>query len=317
MNSLVRVAVIGAFVACKTKEPQPLVDSGAPDVLPSASAAATVTDPVADSIAFLIRLDKLMEGYVPAVPLRDNAHLLRCLTTHALENDPELRSAGNVLISRREKALKERDRKIQQLYVLSTRIDIDWASKRVLIPEIKSCWADGILQYDECCGADGECGPQGWRVDVPAERRFLYSQAKEPPTTPPELMVRVESAKLKPLERFSCLVEDVRTESMLTLVANGEPDVFSERTLSFAMVDCEAPKPMLISLRVSGDVRSLNAGDVVSIPLANSHRPEGAVLKIPDDRRLRWIVDGDITELRVDHAASCPPITEIVAASKK
>lgn len=107
--------LIGAVtgVACKSN-PSPgeldrfidrrLADRGiAP--LPESSASlsapkppATQGDPVAQSLAFLEKLDDLMKDFKPELPvIEDKSDLLRCVTSSAMQTNPDVRKVAAAL----------------------------------------------------------------------------------------------------------------------------------------------------------------------------------------------------------------------------
>lgn len=310
-------------VACKG-EPPVVMDAAAPVVVVDA-APRRPPDPVGDSLAFLAKLEKLMDGYVPSLPPSEtDANLLRCVTSRALTSDPALKSAGDKLITKRDKARKERDKALAELYALSFRIDHDWRTKKRDIPAVYGCCDtdDGKKNLGNCetsYSAAG-CNSVGglWAVVVPADTgKYVYTRTTQAPTSPPEVMTSIQDAKLEIPARFACKVDDVGSEKMLTLAPTDDPNTFTEKTSQFWIVSCAAPSALEVVLRISGDLATINAGDVVSVPFAAAHRPEGVLLKTAGERTLRWTVDADATALTVDVAATCPSVSEIVAAAKK
>lgn len=323
-----------ALVECKPG-PANEVDAGVvvktqPDV-----AAPEPVDPVVASLAFLAMVDKLMDGFVPALPASaDDTDVLRCVTTRALDSDPKLKAAGEKLVARRNKALKEREKRMQELYALSFRIDYDWQTKKRDIVAVYACCdtPDGVQNAGNCDSSysAGECQQAMglWAAIVPADiGKYLYTGSVQPPTTPPELMRRVQKAGLTIPARFSCRVDDETTERMVGLTPSANADAFVEKNQEFTIVDCTAPTGLDVVLRLSGAAPNLNSGDVVSVPFAIDatapgltlavHRPDGVLLRTMGERRLRWTVDADATGLTIDVPAACPTVSDILSTAKK
>jgi hypothetical protein len=197
-------------------------DAELTDALAVAPAAQT-TDPVADSLRFLAKLDTLMADYVPNVALAvDNTDVLRCVTTRQLDRDAKLKAAGQKLVSKRKAAAQDREKRLRELYGVAFRIDYDWRTKRRDILAVMGCWFDNFADDsawvdDTYC--DGSNGNLVRRVRSPADLgKFVYSQSTDAPSTQPELMARIDAAHLQVPARFHCRVEDVSTERMTTLV---------------------------------------------------------------------------------------------------
>jgi hypothetical protein len=309
----VLLGVVGCNKTDATKQPEP-VDATVAVI----DAAAVPVDPVVDSLAFLATLDKLMSGFVPDLPASANdTDVLRCVTTHALASDPKLKAAGQSLVAKREKAQKAREKRLRYLAALSFRIDLDWRTKKNVVPDVGACagYEDLTNDHDDCLQNTGGT----WVIVVRGEPEgYLYSNDRvAPPVSPPELMVRMDSESIAIPARFSCRVEDVSDESMTTLVAGKVADVFTQQSRRFSIIDCEAPRGRDVVLRVSGEMPNVNTGDIVSLPLANTRRPEGVLLKTMGDEELRWTIDGDGSSLTIDKAAICPSVSDILSTAKK
>jgi hypothetical protein len=312
--------------------------------MPSASAAASASsavpqgplpDAAAASLELLSSFNRLMEGYEPAPPPAENKDdALRCATDQAAKSD---KSLGEVVAKARaareaaEKARRvvERDFR-ERVRPLNHRIDYDWRTHGRKQPAQYGCWAfssgGGTVPgwvtrpgYDrsasDCAAFSRTAGNFGyaietdWRVRVPeGPFRFTYSETTDAPTMPPELMRRIDLAKLAVPERFVCRVENVRPSD------------------SFAVVLCRAPLEPAPVVRLTGDAPSINIGDVVSVPLRDARRdPDGVLLKwdggaalrVPKGAPLRWTLDADGQNVRVEQAAVCPTRDEIRTALEK
>ena len=125
---------------------------------------------------------------------------------------------------------------------------------------------------------------------------FLYANSETPPTQPPEMMRRMETGGVKAPARFSCRVEDVIPEG------------------TAKSIRCSSSR-VPVSLRIAGDVKAVNAGDLVSVPLAGTKRdPDGVLFKSNPMKNGGWIVDADAASLTVDAAATCPSMDEVLAS---
>jgi len=281
-NGIAIVSLLTAVLACKPEQ-SVVADAGAASEPSSVEPVASSgpVDPVEASLAFLTTLDKLMEGFVPSLPPMDtNTNVLRCVTSQALTSDPTLKAAGEKLVARRDKSRKEREKLLRDLYALSLRIDYDWQIKQRSIPAVMGCWYDqDWVESDYCLPGHGA----QWAVQVPADpAKYVYSQTATAPTVAPELMSRIRRANIVVPTRFSCRVDDVSAEKRTSLVADKTAGMFVQKgQLPFWIVSCAAPSGLDVVLRVSGDIASLNVGDVVSLPLLERASSRGCP---PQDR---------------------------------
>lgn len=299
----------------------PQLDASAPKSANSSLSSAVDADPVAASLAFLGHLDALMKDYRPSLPpVEDEGDILRCVTTEAAQSNAELTKAKATLNAHTAAAKKERARReddfYKTIYPVAFRIDLDWRTRKTApVPATWRCfntsfngywdirvgtWAPATGQFQTKEGCDNHYGFE-WRQFTPARPAvYLYSNSETPPTRPPELMRRLETAKLAVPQRFSCRVADVT--------------LLGERRL----VKCHGTSTA--ALRLSGAPGStLNVGDEVSVPLADTHRdPDGVLIRIPQPgSEAVWTVDADVATLRVDRAAKCPRVEEITSALGK
>ncbi len=287
--------------------------SGSSSANSASSAPSSEDGPAAASLKFLARLDKLMEDYAPT----DKESLLRCVTSDALKSTPELKKAS-------ESVQQERKRKAEEfystVYPLAFHYDLDWQTRGAKSPPVFGCWVVTTLAgHSQTQATDGswdnttkpECsgkhtsGPAWahdtfeytWKVKQPeGQFVFRYTGIDKPPTQPPELMHRMEAASIKPLPRFSCLVDDVVSEK------------------EHKTVKCVSSMTTA-SLRITGELKPINTGDLVSVPLAATKRdPDGVLFKHDPRNKGDWVVDADAASLTVDAAATCPSMDEILAS---
>jgi hypothetical protein len=284
--------------------------SGAP-AAPGASAppAPSATSPSDDaagaSLAFLARLDKLMADYKPNLPvIDDKSDVLRCITSDAANADTDVKKVASVLKKRKEAAKRERESKEREfydvVYPLAFHYDLDWATRtppgKEAVPSVQptqptyrpapptyGCWVPRFRDFlpgadEKFCTSQAPRGSD-WRLRPAAPpvlltpgsagspgraALFTYTNSATPPTQPPELMSRMDAAGIKLPLRFACRVEDVVAEH-------------ERRTIT-----CRSSAARPIRLRISGELRSPNVGDVVSVPLADTKRdPDGVLFEIP------------------------------------
>jgi hypothetical protein len=335
---LLLVASIGSVVACKptSVDVSPLVDarlnelglapspsaSSDPRVLPKLPAVAKVEDPATESLRFLAKLDRLMNDYVPDTPVvSDPSDVLRCVTSLVLQKDEKLKSANQTLSRKREAIVKERQKRLRALYALSFRVDQEWATKKRIEPPVFGCCDDDGSNCEKWPAGADSCAYEGglWRaMTAPGPDKFVYTDSTEPPAAAPELMARVTKAGLVLPDRFTCRIADVTIEKMSALVLGKAPtDPYVPTTASFGVVDCVSERGMQVIVRLTGDMPQLSAGDLVSVPFANTQRPEGVLLKTAGERELRWTVDAVAETVRVEQRAQCATTEEILAAAKR
>lgn len=279
---------------------------------PSASAKNANDDPAAASLAFLVRLDELMKDYAPQLPAVDNkSDVLRCVTSDAAKS-PDLQKVASALKQQTEAAKQERKRKesefFSSLYPLAFHYDLDWQTRKgAAIPPTHGCGEsegkiDNIMWLEGIDANDCRSHAPNWTWRLRTSGRppwFTYTGSETPPTQPPELMRRMAAANINAPPRFSCRVDDVVTEK-----DRKEIKCVSSGTVT--------------SLRVSGDLKAVNAGDLVSVPLAaTKHDPDGVLFKNVAVKNGGWVVDVDGVSLTVDAAATCPSMEEILATLGK
>jgi hypothetical protein len=181
--------------------------------------SASPDDPVAASAAFLEALDGLMEDYKPSLPVAvDGTDILRCVTTEAASANEQIRKAKATLRKEIERSRQERRRKEREFYdsayPLAFHIDLDWKTRLgKAVPPTYGCFCSehGWHDSDESrCSFD----LNDWKVRSPGRPPlFLYSNSETPPSRPPELMSRMETAGIKLPARLSCRVDDVLVDS--------------------------------------------------------------------------------------------------------
>lgn len=307
-------------------------DASASASAPSATPRQAPADAAAASLELLASFDRLMEGYEPSLPpVEDKTDVLRCTTDLAVKSDKDLGQLAAKAQADRTAAEKvrrgaERDFR-ERVRPLNNRIDYDWKTHGGKQPAQYGCWAfspgGGMAPgwvtrpgYDrnagDCADFARTAGNFGysiqtdWRVRVPEGAfKFTYSQTTEAPTAPPELMRRIDLAKIAIPGRFACRVDNVKPSD------------------SFAVVLCQAPADPAPLVRLSGELPNINVGDLVSVPLRDARRdPDGVLLKWDGGSAfrkgkvaaLRWTVDSDGKSVKIEQAAACPASSEIRAA---
>lgn len=347
---LVAVPITGCGRATTQDEVSRMVDQRLAErgLAPAASASATPaassaapTDAAAGSLAFLDQLETLMSGYKPEPPAtHDTGDALRCVTTEAFEVDAKLREARSKLARRLDEAAKARADQERafwtSVYPVAFRIDYDWQTRKTAeVPPVSGCfntvvpnqggygpggngffpgWAPRLKTQEECEGYGG--GDFHWRVKVPGRPSvFLYSGTNDPPTAPPELMRRMTAAGTVTPRRFSCRVADA-------VPAPGR-----------TTIKCE-PREGGPQLRMAGESKRVNVGDLVSVPLADVKRdPDGVLLRVPVTQRAStprstrssedaggpkgrfvWMIDADWSSATVEQPVSCPSIDEVLSS---
>ena len=283
-----------------------------------ATPAPRTDEPVAASTAFLARLDDLMKDYKPELPeIEDKSDVLRCVTTDAAKNNPEIGKAIASMRSQSAVAKEDRRRRAKEFYdtayPLAFHVDYDWATRKTLaIPATYGCWNTNsaqdhtggnlffrgwaaLLETKESCESYSG-GEFVWRVKVPARPSvFMYSNSEAPPVLP-EMMRRMEAAAATVPTRLSCRVDDVIAEQ-------------ERRTIR-----CRSAGTAL-QIRTSAALAALNIGDVVSVPLADTRRdPDGVLHKNVTAKVPLWTADADAATVTVDSAAKCPSLDEIQSA---
>jgi hypothetical protein len=200
---------------------------------------------VAASISFLDRLDELMKGYEPDLPsVVDNTDSLRCVSAYSAQNEPRLKDIAARAAAEKKASLAARDKGRREfrsrVRPLNFRIDYDWKTRGAKSPAVYGCWATSrYFQADWVTNRFGESAEtcanyaavafgggaveSDWRVKIP-EGSFLYTytQSKDPPNDPPELMRRIVAANVKPPERFACRVADVQPAGDRVVVRCGD-----------------------------------------------------------------------------------------------
>lgn len=303
----------------------------------SMTPAGPPTDPAAASLAFLDQLEDLMRNYKPELlATHDAADPLRCVTTEAFDVDPQLRATRSKLTRRLDETAKNRSDQERlfwaSVYPVAFRIDYDWKTRKTseILAEY-GCfnqpgpqwggqgngfypgWAPRLKTKEACEGYGG--GDFHWRIKGPGKPSvFLYSGTADPPANPPELMRRMTAAGLATPQRFSCRVADAAPASGRTIIK------------------CE-PRAGGSQLRMAGESKRVNVGDLISVPLADVRRePDGVLLRVPTQRssttrssyssddsaasrgRFVWMVDADWSTATVDASASCPSTDEVLSA---
>jgi hypothetical protein len=258
---------------------------------------------------FIRQLSKLMEGYDPKLPvIQDDTNVLECASTAAYKNDQSLVVAAKVLSSDVERARKNQNRikrNFERRRFLQYRIDLNWEQR---VASQASAWrctegSDWIDSADTCRYYDGDwyqiISDAFGNDEYDAVGQHLYSRDTIP--QPPELMKRMEAAQMVPVERLHCRVTDI---------------VYGpEREGSPQLIQCDGD---VLRLRVFGAASLAHIGDVLSAPLAGTHRnPEGVLAKTAG-RDAYWRLDLPGSDLKVESSVACKSDEQIglVALSK-
>ena len=298
-------------------EARGLVPSASASARPSASASAKAPRPdrVAASAAFIASVETLMHDYQPTLPpVEDKTDDLRCVTTDALKSNADLAKVKASLVAKVDAARRARDQKASEffakVYPVGFRIDYDWKTRKTEpVPGISDCfnattgkWTRGLTATTCADNPYSSMFQFEWRVKVPGTPAlFLYSNSETPPDQAPEMMRRIETAKLKVPKRFSCRVADVLPETPRRIVR------------------CESTGTPT-AVRVEGEVPPLNVGDVISAPLAETRRDPDGVLsrqRLAAKKAEMWVLDAAANDVVIDVPASCPSIQDVLTSANE
>lgn len=309
---------------------------------PLSSASKPTGDPnpqVAASMSFLRQLDELMKGYEPELPqVVDNTDTLRCVTSYASQTNPTLKRISSTALADRERSRKAREKARSEFMVksapLAYHIDSKWATRGSRSTAAFGCYSTAVEVRH---GTDFRCTPEDYPaqwIDIDnqaecesyhrifyacfvsaqwkqktAEGPFLYTYSGRPeaPSSPPAIMQRMEAAGIRTPDRFACRVRDViAREPWKVVLCDGQPET--------------AP-----IIRLANAPSSIpNVGDVVTVAIDPARDPDGAVFRwslpaVPKGPAMRsssgvWTVDADGATLKVDDAAKCPSLDDIVSS---
>jgi hypothetical protein len=315
-----------------------VLPTGAPSTAPSASSKPHGRMREAEFGAFLGLLDDLMKDFRPALPaLKDTSDVLRCLTTDAVDSDTDLKRAVMASSNRLRNLKRDQKRKEQEFlakaWPLAHHLDYDWQTRGqkqeatsacfvqsefiegnytgvggplCFEDELENGWHDGLTEA--ACSALARRKYVCHRVSAEWKQRtsegkfiFTYSGTETAPAHPPELMARVDRAKMEVPKRVFCRVADV--------IPLGDKK----------LAVCKSSRPDAPVVRIASPTSSLHVGDLISAPLAGIRRdPDGVLFKM--DRRIdgkkqsAWAVDAAGEAIKVEETAACPGREEIVRA---
>lgn len=279
------------------------------------------TSGVAETAEFLAALTRLMADYHPAPQAAAEPNdPLRCLTSEAVETEAELKPVAAKVRQRRDADMRERERLKREFYGtaygLQFRIDESWSTRIASVVVPGGCWAEcGRCGYgtEQMCGdpsskaaceADPHCvwkesykDSGGYASSIRDSGRYSRSSR----LAPPAMMTQMEREGVKAPARFHCLVVDVKREA------------------DNLRVTCESGADEKSMILLHGAPPKLNAGDIVSVPLAGEKRePEGVLFKrnVQTGRPSTglWVVDADAASMRVVAAATCPSMQDVVSS---
>lgn len=368
--------------------PQPGTSASA-SATPVSSASRPTEDPnpqVAASMSFLRQIDELMKGYQPELPqLVDSMDNMRCISSYVAQTEPRLKGIASKAAADRKASLaaieKTKREFRDKVRPLNFRMDYDWKTRGAKSPAVYGCWiftpsqanwaTRGNESADDCSAWAAALDRGGhyisvgseWKVKLP-EGSFIYtySQSKDPPNDPPELMRRAGTANLTPPARFACRVADVlptgervvvrcevtgsaatswlspegldrgqEHDGVRTARAHRSAQLGRHRRWSApapsspTTPDVDPDSAMAIAsryppvIRLTRGIPQVNIGDVVSVPFGDTKRdPDGLLLlwnpTAPKGNAV-WTIDADGAALKVEQAAKCPSIDDIVSAT--
>lgn len=255
----------------------------------SASAAAPKVSPEQATMALVVKLEEIMRSYQPELRDADgSADAFRCITSEATAKEETLAKLRPII--RRRLTSDGVAKKAHITDPKAFRIDFDWRTRmNKPIPAEFGCFNATYGRWTNIASPDF-CAHNPysydvdfvWKVQVPAkEPTYTYTGTTTAPTKPPELMRRMESGGIALPQRAFCRVADVSTKGGARVVACGKADV-------------------PLRFRITGGP-VINAGDLVSVPVAGARRdPDGVVFKDEDG----WTIDADGGALSLDFAPS-------------
>ncbi|MBF93683.1 MAG: hypothetical protein CMH58_00780 [Myxococcales bacterium] len=298
------------------EEAQSLVDQRIQAILAAERQGQKRRDDFEDSsdgtLAFLHRLDGLMLNYRQQAPeFLDPANPLRCTTDAQMTKNRALRNVEKDLSRRIEGGRIANMEALQlwreQVYPINYRIDVDWAkrkghkwvSKKACLAPDQQWYRSSDAVNRGCCADQAACEdllkgewlPHGYTLE-PDTKSYLYSASNEP--WKPELMQRMTEAKVGTQGRFYCKISDV--------MLGDEAD----------WIHCQGRQPAhRIQFRpktLSSMAHRLHRGDAVSVPLAKTSRPQGALYLLYVNDDYAWVADGDdgAAMKRHQREKSCP-----------
>lgn len=264
------------------------------------------------TLAFLHRIDGLMLDYRQQAPtFLDPANPLRCTTDAQMEKTRSLRQVERDLARRIEggriAGMEALQKWREVVYPVNHRIDVDWAKRKGHKWVIKKACLTPKQQWltpeDEmergCCKDQAACEDNvqgkwlahGWRLES-SGKRYLYSGANEP--WKPELMLRMNEARVATPERFHCRVSDVHSGK--------------EHDWIHCLGRQPAHRVRFRPKALKSMIHRLQRGDAVSVPLAKTSRPQGALFLLYVSGDYVWVADGDDAAKMKRHQRekSCP-----------
>ena len=279
------------------------------------------------SMRFLDHLDELLSRLKPDLPPQLDDSVLRCLTQQQTDSDRNLRGAKEGMMQQKREREKYRANVNTTYYraflPIHARIDYAWRNSTY----VNACVCfDGTAttpEDDPKKGRpyfvfDGECDYSNCRSGAVSKvyKKPIFAYAfdyfpKGPsgPTyswlsdmttpRPPLLMRLIDEINLEVPARLYCEVHEVAAKR----------DVVT--------ITCRHTPGQALSIVAHGDpagTLSLNAGDLISIPLANTVRGTDGVLR---KDRTTWLAEADISAIAVRSAATCPTRDAIIASVPK
>ncbi|MDP6945970.1 MAG: hypothetical protein QF464_17600, partial [Myxococcota bacterium] len=227
------------------------------------------------TLALLKRLEVLMAGYAPALPEVPQNEVLECTTASQLAADAELGKLA-VTLNKKVKAVKKERRQISRDF-----------RRRI--------------------------SPLNWRIDHAWQTRFstdrdevktyLYSDGPSP--APPELMRRMQDGggTVAEPDRVHCIVVDFQSKG-----AGGKNPKH--------WLTCHTgPEDFGFHIELTSDQLAVQAGDLVSVPLAKVVIGEGVLRRERARKTDVWIVTADAAAVTVVEARTGCPVQKDIAGA--
>jgi hypothetical protein len=296
-------------------------DAGAPNQ----QEPATHGSEALASMKFLEQLDELLSRLKPELPSQFDGGLVRCITQQQTDSDGALKGALEGVVQQKREREKYRNDVAATYYgeflPIHARIDYRWKT---------STYARACVCFDDTATTpeddpkkgrpyfhfDGKCGYSNCRsgdvskiykkpifeyaFDYFPEGGPTYSWLSDMTTPQPPLLMRLmDKTKLGVPTRLYCQVHEVAAKR----------DVVD--------ITCRRAPGEALSIVAHGNpagTLKVHAGDLISVPLANTERGAEGVLR---KEKATWLADADIGTIVVEAAVVCPTRDTIIATAPK